>query len=875
MDFDCFQLIHKKKSKNAKSQECYVCAHNPASGVTLSATYRADSPVCTFKTALAGAMTPHVQTLEVHDPQLSEKQEYVDSETRPRYVENGTFAAVTGTVHMPDISPLGTWLSEAKECTVALLRIRFAALICVRVPELNRAVLEQKNDDFLLQLTSEHLSGATSVSEAVELFGPFACDAILAPVLHKILRSEWIEKRKERLSTNNELKFGWAQEFYNWTLLAKGSSGSPVFGHVKCPMTQSIQHGHRALISILDKMRWCGNTPWSAVQAARCAESRLSEISCKLCALRALNSCVFLMECAAAEASRQGDLLVRNEAVIQLCSILYRIAKLDEDLDEHDIALPLVEAWAACISLHSLSFREYEITRAASLEPETLIAMFAIDHLPSFKLQSDSEETTHPQSQMTAAIKPDALLLKAIASNAMRSPGPKCDTRDPDVEGVETICVPCPWGALEKVPASAEAAPQSAPEKALAIVLCFPRVATSALEQLTFEVPSREKFSLGVWPVFVNPTRACYQLVRSLALPSSPNPTYVLELLARAWRNLSDGVLERFIPSGTGGRVQVAPAHYAEHLMGPVNTLVGAGVITADEKSTLSLILKAGVLPCFAARGDSAPDRLVSSTLALAYAASGLRMYASSEVEQDDDPGRELYLTVTAAGLIYFAAWYVLVYAAAVHTHPTLKAELRRRGSVPDKHICSALQLAEVVREGSRDYEVREYQGREMALALNAVFGELLPKTTVRHCGILFASELIMQLPFMKKNNSTPSRIREAVDSRDTWFARTHNFETQRQQDRTPFVYLGQIAFGQYSSIHGTLARMPRRVARALRESDTCFDPWCDTLITQIEKDEEEEEEEDREDKGEDELGIEALLRLTISDNSDDFYFLS
>ena len=100
------------------------------------------------------------------------------------------------------------------------------------------------------------------MNEGIELFGPFVCDAMLSPVLHEILRSDWIEERKEVLETNNELKLGWAQEFYDFNSVMKTRTGSMVFAHCrKCPINPIIAYSDRMVTFILDKMRWCGYTP--------------------------------------------------------------------------------------------------------------------------------------------------------------------------------------------------------------------------------------------------------------------------------------------------------------------------------------------------------------------------------------------------------------------------------------------------------------------------------------------------------------------------------------------------------------------------------------------------------------------------------------
>eukprot|EP00063_Salmo_salar_P050491 XP_014025326.1 PREDICTED: uncharacterized protein LOC106584481 [Salmo salar] len=109
---------------------------------------------------------------------------------------------------------------------------------------------------------------------------------------------------------------------------------------------------------------------------------------------------------------------------------------------------------------------------------------------------------------------------------------------------------------LPKGPDNMEARAQEVDVIARALVLCFPRVATSALDELTLRAPNTLRFSARIWPVFVNSTRACYQLFKALALPVSPSPVYILELLARGWRYIRPDILGRFIPMSTGGTCQ-------------------------------------------------------------------------------------------------------------------------------------------------------------------------------------------------------------------------------------------------------------------------------------------------------------------------------
>ncbi|KAF0029331.1 hypothetical protein F2P81_018436 [Scophthalmus maximus] len=102
--------------------------------------------------------------------------------------------------------------------------------------------------------------------------------------------------------------------------------------------------------------------------------------------------------------------------------------------------------------------------------------------------------------------------------------------------------------------------------------------------------------------------------------------------------------------------------------------LSGIAAIGCDERKLMLEVLKRGVLPCFAGRDESVVNRLLSSTLALSFAACGLRLL-DSEPDVPEAPGSSVLVTV--AGLLYYSAWYVLVYASAVHTGPkALKTRL-------------------------------------------------------------------------------------------------------------------------------------------------------------------------------------------------------
>lgn len=176
-----------------------------------------------------------------------------------------------------------------------------------------------------------------------------------------------------------------------------------------------------------------------------------------------------------------------------------------------------------------------------------------------------------------------------------------------------SVCVfPCPEdvnifttvNVLNKAPEHMEAKAQRVDTITGALLLCFPRVSPSALEDLRIPVPGMRRFADRMWPVFVNPTRACYQLFRALALPVSPSPMYLLEILARGWRNVPAEVLQCFIPTCTGGTVNVTRDHYTSNFLAPLMTLAELSLITQREKRLMIETFLRGVLPCFAGQGD-------------------------------------------------------------------------------------------------------------------------------------------------------------------------------------------------------------------------------------------------------------------------------
>lgn len=127
----------------------------------------------------------------------------------------GGVIKATGDFTVSNIPACGTWFGSARHVESAFEQLRCAATACASLPALHKLVLEQKNDDGLLYLVNTCVQETEAVSLAVDTFGVFACDAILAPVLHEVLRSDWLRDRKLLDETHNELKPGWAQEFYD------------------------------------------------------------------------------------------------------------------------------------------------------------------------------------------------------------------------------------------------------------------------------------------------------------------------------------------------------------------------------------------------------------------------------------------------------------------------------------------------------------------------------------------------------------------------------------------------------------------------------------------------------------------------------------
>ena len=660
------------------------------------------------------------------------------------------------------------------------------------------------------------------MKEGIELFGPFVCDAMLAPLLHVILRSDWIEERKRLMETSNQLKLGWAQEFYDYNCVIKTKSGASIFAHGPTCTIDLPQASHSCQVTtcILDKIKLCGCTPWAAVQAVRCIEDQFEmNISCSKCKHRILASCAFLMECAAVEASREYDWLVRNEAVIELCWLLYEIHR-----PQHGDTRQLTEAWAESIVIHSVKYQEHKDNRGLS-DIQALVVIFANDHLPFLSKKSSDEFFKDKYQNGYPVCDPE--LIEVLEQNKRFTVKRGLSVNCPIVVKGDKVNISTAVNVLLKAPDTMEARAQEQNKIVRAIVSCFPRVAASALESLTLKAPNTHRFLGVVWPVYVNATRACYQLFEALALPVSPSPVYVLELLARGFRRVTHKVFENFIPMSSGGTIKVSRQHYMKHIIGPITTLAEIDVISDTEKDLMIQVLNKGVLPCFAGEGDSVPDRLISSTIALTFAASGLRVF---EVNNNNNNScADDHHTVTYAGLLYFAAWYVLVYTGALHAQPTVKDRLSKTGSTADKHLCVALKL---LREGSDDYKIVKCEVKEFVHALQIVFGGLLDVPTILRLAELYLPELLAQLPYVKKLNWIPGSVKSAIESRDIWFTKQYGDESHLQNYEPPFLYLGNLAHGLHSSIDGSLVKQQSRpIAQAPCGPDRDFDPWCTSLM--------------------------------------------
>ncbi|KAF0023412.1 hypothetical protein F2P81_024042 [Scophthalmus maximus] len=272
--------------------------------------------------------------------------------------------------------------------------------------------------------------------------------------------------------------------------------------------------------------------------------------------------------------------------------------------------------------------------------------------------------------------------------------------------------------------------------------------------------------------------------------------------------------------------------------------LSGIAAIGCDERKLMLEVLKRGVLPCFAGRDESVVDRLVSSTLALSFATCGLRLL-DSEPDAPEAPGSSVLVTV--AGLLYFSAWYVLVYASAVHTRPkALKTRLSQRGTDADGLLCSALRLVRTrggspIEEGDGGdgdmtcgYCVRDYRDRDIVQALLTVFKGLLDTRTVLWAAQLYVPELTAQLPYLRLLERIPDSVRGAIEGRDVWLEMLRGDQrASDSRDEPPFVYVGDVAHELHGSVRGALFKGDKRPVAAPPHShdDHGFHPWYECLL--------------------------------------------
>ncbi|MEQ2172445.1 hypothetical protein GOODEAATRI_021093 [Goodea atripinnis] len=120
-----------------------------------------------FKQTFVGFMVPY---FEICEPSAS-----------VRYVRQERIISLLGAIHLREVPCNGTWLARELQCEASLNRLRQAALMCVRAPELHSFMLEDKNDYGLLHLTRKLLLRKRNLTQGARLFGLFACDAMLAP----------------------------------------------------------------------------------------------------------------------------------------------------------------------------------------------------------------------------------------------------------------------------------------------------------------------------------------------------------------------------------------------------------------------------------------------------------------------------------------------------------------------------------------------------------------------------------------------------------------------------------------------------------------------------------------------------------------------
>ncbi|KAK2813474.1 hypothetical protein Q5P01_000843 [Channa striata] len=756
MDVNCDYLVYGHPSRDSDGAKgTHPCPHCTAGGALDRVEVYEDeeyaTPEIPYGEASDGRMVPYLVTFEEEDlgadgPRSAEET------TTLHYARGDRVVALRGPIYLRDVSPYGAWLSDTGECLRSIRRLKRAGLACMNLPELNRMVLEQKNDDGLLRLMRTWLDRAQNADVGIETFGPFYCDAALAPVLHAILRSEWVEKRKRRCCSNCELKPGWAQGFYDWRRVAvirrtPGARGDP--------------------------------EPPAGSECRRRSAAR-----------------------AALEASRERDWLVRNEAVIQLCWALYciRCAREGErserlgdgrrrswshgelqwdhsaeslsddplgrsgstetiyveesESDDGEDGEPaagearerILEGWARSIVSHRVALQTHERRDPAettAVDAERLAVMYAVDHLPGAAERSPTL-SRGSDGLGRGDFAPGPELTEFIASNE-RFSSPRGETAAaPEAEDMR---VPAVGEVTAGVPDRMEVRNRDPEATAKAIASSLPRVSPLAVSGLTLRAPDPGALRSDprvFWPVFVNPTRACYRLFKSVA---SAGP--------------------------------------------------------AERELTLRL-LRRGVLPCFACRGESVVDRMTSSTLALSFAACGLRLFAP-EAEAPDSAGSAP--PPPRAGLLYFAARYVLVRWRFARWARRARAGSWSRGT-DATDCCACPEAGRSARAVGPERRTVTYRGGyprrdtrpDAARALLIVFEGLLDaRTAVASCPAVRPGAHA-QLPYLRALGKMPDSAGSASRGSRRWL------ETLR--GGSPFT--GRARRGRRAAFRSRGRRRPR-----------------------------------------------------------------
>lgn len=802
MDRRCDYLLYSRTQTNA-SADCALCS--AAGNVSIQDGGKVDFSD-TVGDSGSRAMLPYLNAT------LSEHEHTTEIQLYARPTANGAVTVVTGDFTVRNISMYGTWFGSNLHVKTAFERLRHAATACGALPALHKLVLEQKNDDRLLYLVKTCVPQTETVSLAIDNFGVFACDAILAPVLHEILRSDWLRDQKLSDETHNELKLGWAQEFYDYKMLPTDAKRNMVFSTLrKCDNVQCAVNGTiRRMLGFLARHEY---TPWAAVNAVRTMELELSkaplQVKCD-CFERILASCAYLLECAAVEATHEWDWLTRNEAVIQLCWVLCYIHGT-KDMYEIDM-----RGWCSVHSTHvhisRLHFEERDVTNVTCA-----VMLYANDHMPDHvdgeQCAGFDHDEDEPNTDVNETLSTDDVraLIGDPAVNVSRIT--KINSLDvPEVYYSNMCRAVSVNDKLQSV--DDEALPDDPIDVALSIVLNYPRVSESAVDQLRFAVPTRDTYLGKYWPEHVNATRACYPLYKTLALPPAPNPAYVVDLLVHAWRMIGVNTIRRFFPTATGSTHRIDHDRYRAYFVAPLDVLLTRNVITEQEYTRVTSSLREGVLPCFVGSGDSCPDKVINYTLAITFAGCGERLGRSAKRADD----------VTHAGVIYFAVWYILVYVCNVHALPGLRATLLESGSDADKLVCEMFTV------NALNGSVGGFSGERLKTLLRILFDGLLGDRERLYIARLYVPAMWAQLRYVATDRKYPGCVRDALDVKREHYIKTNNVT---QEDVKRRLYLGQIAKNVYSTVNGTLCSPAgKRVAAAVDSAlGIEFDMWCDTLL--------------------------------------------